>query len=156
MTLKFRDVTEENFDEFIALEVKPGQKDNFFFKSTKPNIMSLAQIYIYKDHRILAVYADDIMVGSVFYSPNTNMLGIPNRAWLTRFMIDRRHQGKGYGRQTMLMLFERIRKENGGPVKLGLSYETHNKMAEKLYRSLGFEGSGEKLENQIVVWKRLE
>jgi ribosomal protein S18 acetylase RimI-like enzyme len=56
----------------------------------------------------------------------------------------------------MLMLFERIRKENGGPVKLGLSYETYNKAAEKLYRSLGFEGSGEKLEDQIVVWKRLE
>ncbi|MBA3045791.1 MAG: GNAT family N-acetyltransferase [Euryarchaeota archaeon] len=153
MTLEFREVTEENFAEFIELEVNPEQKNSFFFKSTKPNIISLAQTYIYKGSQILAVYADGTMVGSIFYSRDDTE---PSNFWLTRFMIDKRYQKKGYGRQAMLMLFDRVKQENGGePVRLGLSYEPENTVAEKLYMNLGFEETGEMLGEQKVVRKEL-
>ncbi len=154
MTLEFREVTEDNFDEFIALEVKLDQKDNFFFRSTKPNIMSLAQTYIFKGARILALYAGDTMVGSMFYSRED---AVPSNFWLIRFMIDQRYQGKGYGRQAMLMLFDRVKSENGGaPAILGLCYEHYNKVGEHLYRSLGFEPTGETMGGgQIVARKRV-
>lgn len=147
MALEFREVTEENFDEFIGLEVKPEQADCFFFKSTKPNMMSLAQAHVYEESQILAVYDGDTMVGSVFYHP-----GPPPDIWLHRFMIDKRYQGKGLGRQTMLMLFERIRAENKGrEIRLCLSYEPENEIGAKLYSSLGFRPTGEEMEGQVVV-----
>ena len=156
MELEFRNVTEENFFEFIELEVKPEQKNCFFFKSTKPNMMSLAQAHVYEGSQIIAVYDRDTMVGSMFFTPCTDSQEKPRKAWLTRFMIDQRYQGKGYGRQAMKMLFDIIKKENGGePVNLGLSYEPENTLAASLYASLGFRPTGEVMEGQVVVRKEL-
>jgi diamine N-acetyltransferase len=154
MTLEFREVTEENFEEFVTLEVSPEQKENFYFRRADPNLWSLAQTYIFKGARILALYDGDTMVGSMFYSrDDTN----PSNFWLIRFMIDQRYQGKGYGRQAMLMLFDRVKAENNGePAIMGLCYEHYNKVGENLYRSLGFEPSGETMGGgQIVARKSL-
>jgi diamine N-acetyltransferase len=158
MVLRFEEITGDNYHECISLEVSPDQADCFYFKSSKPNVMSLAEAYVFKNgSQVLAVYDDDLMVGALFYTPNTNP-GNPNdsegKAWLTRLMIDKRYQGKGYGRKTMEMLIERVRKE--GAKSLGLSYEPHNKVAEALYLSLGFRVSGEAIgEGQIVAWLEL-
>jgi diamine N-acetyltransferase len=152
MPLRFEEITDKNFHECLALEVHPEQKDSFYFKSNRPNAMSLAEAYIYKDHKVLAIYDDETMVGTVFYSPKNDFGG----AWLTRLMIDRRHQGKGLGRRTMEMLVERIREETHGEcARLGTSYEPQNKVAEKLYKSMGFQASGDVLQGQIIVWLQL-
>lgn len=158
MTLEFRPVTEEIFHEFIELEVKPDQQINFYFKRTKPNLWSLAQAYIYSPHsKCLAVYSDDVLIGSVFYTPNTAPPDHPREAWITRLMIDQRYQGQGLGRALMELLLKTIHEENDGqPVKVGLSYEPENELASKLYSSLGFEADGQQLGDQIVVWKAIE
>ena len=154
MTLEFREVTEDNFEEFVRLEVSPDQKDNFYFKRTDPNLWSLAQMHVFKGSSIVAIYAGGIIVGGMFYSPSLAPEH-PERAWLTRFMIDRRYQGKGYGRQAMLMLFDRVKAENPKAKSLGLSYEPENRRAAKLYESMGFQPSGEIMGEQVVVWKEL-
>jgi diamine N-acetyltransferase len=155
MALRFEEITGDNYHECIALEVSPDQANCFYFKSSKPNIMSLAEAYVFKNGSlVLAIYNDDTMVGALFYTPNTNPADpeeSEGKAWLTRLMIDKRYQGKGYGRKAMEMLIERVRKE--GVTKLGLSYEPYNKVAEKLYLSLGFKNSGMTIgEGQIVAW----
>ena len=155
MTLEFREVTEDNFEEFVRLEVSPDQKNSFYFKRTDPNLWSLAQMHIFKGSSILAIYADGTLVGSMFYCPDTAPLGDGSRAWLTRFMIDKRYQGKGYGRNAMKMLFQRVKEENPKATRLGLSYEPENELAATLYRSLGFEPGGETMAGQVVVWKDL-
>jgi diamine N-acetyltransferase len=153
MPLRFEEITDKNFHDCINLEVHPEQKDCFYFKSNRPNVMSLAEAYIYKDHKVLAIYDGETMVGTVFYSPKNDFGG----AWLTRLMIDRRHQGKGFGRKAMKMLVERIRDETRGKcARLGTSYEPENSIAEKLYKNLGFRPSGEKLGDQIMVWLDLK
>jgi diamine N-acetyltransferase len=153
MTLRFEEITDKNFHECIALEVRPEQKDCFYFKSNRPNVVSLAEAYVYKGSKVLAVYDGDVMVGTVFYSPKNE----DGDAWLTRLMIDRRHQGKGHGRRTMEMLVDRIMNETAGTcIRLGLSYEPENKIAEKMYASLGFKPSGELLHGQVVVWLELK
>ncbi|MFO7618166.1 MAG: GNAT family N-acetyltransferase [Thermoplasmata archaeon] len=154
MTLEFREVTEDNFEEFVRLEVSPDQKNNFYFKRTDPNLWSLAQMHVYKGSRIRAIYADDIMVGGMFYAPSLAPEH-PERAWLTRFMIDQRHQGKGHGRKAMLMLFDRVKAENPKATRLGLSYEPENTLAAALYKSLGFEETGKVVNGQVVVRKNL-
>jgi len=157
MSLQFKEVTEDNYHEFIELEVKPDQKDNFYFKSTKPNTMTLAQAHIYPDRKVLAVYDDETMIGSVFYTPHMETDEGIQIAWLTRLMLDQSFQGIGNGRRTMELLIQRIRAENeGNGIRLGLSYEPHNKIAEAMYTTMGFKHEDKVSGGQMVVWLDIE
>lgn len=147
MALRFEEVTESNYHELIELEVFPEQKDHFYFKSAKPNMMSLAEAYVFgNNNKVIAIYNDETMVGAMFYNLSAEDEG---RAWLIRFMIDKRYQRKGFGRKALEMLMDRVRKE--GAKTLSLSYVPHNKEGEKLYHSMGFRPTGETLGEQIVV-----
>jgi len=156
MPLKFQQITEENYHELIDLEVKPDQKNCFYFKSTKPNMMSLAEAYVRKGSQVLAVYDDEIMIGCVFYAIHNPQEKDP-MAWITRLMIDQRYQGKGFGRETMELLIARIKEEASGKnLKIGLSYEPENLLAKKLYDSLGFVANGEETAGQVVCWLKFQ
>lgn len=62
-----------------------------------------------------------------------------NSYFIWRFMIDRRHQGKGYGREAMQLALDFIRTFPAGEAKYcWLSYEPENEVAKKLYASFGF------------------
>ena len=150
MVLRFAKITGKNYHECIALAVREDQADCFYFKSSKPNVMSLAEAYVFgSGSQVLAIYDGKTMVGALFYVPEVK----DGKAWLTRLMIDQRYQGKGYGRTAMEMLIRRVRRE--GAKRLGLSYEPHNKPAEALYRNLGFK-PGRKASGQIVAWLNLK
>ena len=54
-------------------------------------------------------------------------------------MIDKRYQGKGYGRKAMQLALDYIRTLPCGPAEsIWLSYEPENEVAKKLYSSFGF------------------
>lgn len=58
---------------------------------------------------------------------------------LWRFMIDKRYQGKGYGRKAMELALDYIRTFPCGKADTcWLSYEPENEVAKKLYSSFGF------------------
>ena len=63
---------------------------------------------------------------------------------LWRLMIDRRHQGKGYGKTAMRPVLDFIATEPCGPADLcRLSYEPENTAAKALYAGFGFRETGE-------------
>ena len=56
-----------------------------------------------------------------------------------RLMIDKRYQGKGYGKKAMELALEFIRTwPNGKRKYCWLSYEPENEVAKELYASFGF------------------
>ena len=58
---------------------------------------------------------------------------------LWRFMIDKRYQGKGYGKKAMQLALDYIRTFPCGKADTcWLSYEPENEVAKKLYASFGF------------------
>lgn len=58
---------------------------------------------------------------------------------LWRFMIDKRYQGKGYGKKAMELALDYIRTFPCGKADIcWLSYEPENEVAKKLYASFGF------------------
>ncbi len=62
-----------------------------------------------------------------------------NNYCIWRFMIDRRYQGNGYGREAMKLALDFIRTFPAGEAKYcWLSYEPENEAARKLYLSFGF------------------
>ncbi len=59
--------------------------------------------------------------------------------FIWRFMIDKRYQGKGYGRQAFQLALDFVRTFPCGPSDLcWLSYAPENEAAKKLYASFGF------------------
>src|SRR5579863_5962265 len=90
MTISLRPVTAENWNAVAKLEVSEDQRD-----FVAPNSYSLAQAAYEPGLTPVAIYDDETLVGFAMYThePWQGEFGI------VRMMIDRRYQGKGYGRQ---------------------------------------------------------
>lgn len=74
---------------------------------------------------------------------------------ICRLMIDKNHQGRGFGRRAMEKALEIIRTFPHGKADLVvLSYKPDNEAARSLYSSLGFRETGEVEDDE--VWAVLE
>ncbi len=63
-----------------------------------------------------------------------------NSYYIWRFMIDKRYQGNGYGREALKLAIDFVRTAPCGAAEsCWLSYEPENEAARKLYLSSGFE-----------------
>jgi len=141
MEITLREITTENFKECVNLTVTESQK-NF----VAPNVYSIAQSKIYPTNNTFAVYSGDEMVGFVMFGLDTD----DNRFYLGRLMIDEKHQGRGFGRAATLEVIERL-KQTEDCTEIYLSFVPENENAEKLYKSVGFERTGEISDGEIVM-----
>lgn len=132
--LELRKVTKENFEEVITLSVTENQAS--FVPS---NVYSLAQAGVYHETSFpFAIYAEDNLVGFI-------MMGYyekESQYTLWRFMIDKNHQGKGYGKSA-LKLAVNYMICHFGIKELGTGAHCQNFVAQNLYKSIGFEETGE-------------
>ncbi len=139
MTVSLRPVTQENWRDVARLEVAEDQR-----QFVAPNVYSLAEAAYEPGLTPLAIYADETLVGFTLYThepfqgewtftqtPYQGELGI------LRMMVDKAHQGKGYGRQAMQLLLKQMRHLPGGQAII-LNFLPANVGARRLYESLGF------------------
>ena len=131
--VELREITKDNLEQVLALRISESQKD--FVSSTAH---SLAQAWVYKDTAFpFAVYADNEIVGFV-------MLGYyeeRSQYTLWKFLIDEKHQHKGYGRKALKLAVQYlIDRFNVAEIFTGVAYG--NDVAEALYRSVGFVKTG--------------
>jgi len=139
--VEFKEITTDNYNECLKLEVSDNQK-NF----VASNMYSLAQAWVFHENAYpFAIYADNKMVGFIMmgYKPE----GIYN---IWRLMIDKRFQGKGYGKAAVLLAVEYL-KEKYNVNEIFLSFEPDNTVAEKLYSSMGFQRTGEIAGDEIMM-----
>ena len=118
------------------------------------NVTSLAYAGIVREAGFqvftFGIYKGDKPIGfamigyDIPYEPdddlNENYRFTRSSYFIWRFMIDRRYQGKGYGREAMKRILDFIRT---GPCRKAeyawLCYDPENTAARKLYASFGFE-----------------
>ena len=131
-----------NFRRITELSVTEEQKG--FVAS---NVYSLAQAYAMPECRPLAVYEGMEPVGFVMYALDAD----DQEYWIYRFMIDRRFQRRGYGRQALRLLIERIRAEAPDRRALYISCEPENAAALALYTSFGFVPDGRVVDGETVL-----
>ena len=75
---------------------------------------------------------------------------------LWRLMIDKKYQGKGYGKEAVKLALDYIRtKPCGEAGYCWLSYEPENKVAADLYRSFDFEETGEMDGEELIAVLKL-
>lgn len=151
-----KEITNKNIWKVCALEPFDEQKD-----FVAENIQSLAEAYATRNEGNnalpLAVYQDDELIGFVMIGKGT--VGneeesdlIKENYCLWRLMIDKKFQGKGYGKQTMDAVMALIRTFPFGPAqKVWLSYEPENTRAKEIYNKYGFVENGEMCGNEIVA-----
>lgn len=122
-------VTVANWKVCVALELAPGQE-----KFLPSNLYSIAESQFYKQSKSKAVYNEkDQLVGYALFGRD-----ISNNKWkIFRLMIDKSHQGKGYGESAMKEIIEQISKEENGNEIL-ICYQDDNDAARSLYARLGF------------------
>ena len=141
MTVTLRDVDRENFRQCIKLEVHEAQTS--FVAS---NVFSIAQSKVEPTFTTQAVYDGDEMVGFVMYGYDVD----DKRHEVARLMVDKAHQGKGYGRAALVEVIRRLRAEPGCR-QIALSVNPENHSARKLYESLGFVKTGEVSHGEDVM-----
>src|SRR3954465_429625 len=94
MTVTLREITKENWRQIIALQLAEGQEG--FVAS---NVYSLAQAKVDPVRIPLAIYSDETPVGFIMYNDRPLDDGSYH---ISRLMVDREHQGKGYGRAAVV------------------------------------------------------
>lgn len=127
--MEFRKIDKSNYWDCIELTVDDSQVD--FVADNKQSLVEAA----YEDGLyVLGIYRDDTMVGFLLYDYDETFPG-----WsLSRFMIGKQFQGKGYGKQAVLMFLSYF-KENHEADKLFISVSLENTVARKMYSDIGFK-----------------
>lgn len=140
-----RQIDKENFVPVVRLEVLDQQK-NF----VASNVFSIAEAKIYPENTPLAIYAGETLVGFVMYGYWAEAA----RHYISRLMIAKEFQGKGYGNAAMQLVIARM-KEQYGCQEIYISYDPQNNAARQLYKHLGFAATGELEEGEEVACLRL-
>jgi len=137
-------INRDNFFDIINLSVTEEQ-ENFVASNT----FSLAQAKAQPECVPLAVYHDKHPVGFVMYCMDLE----DKEYWIYRLMIDKAHQGKGYGRMAMQQVLSILEQDTAHSI-VYLSFEPENLVAQKLYESLGFRPDGRTIHGETVYCLR--
>ena len=129
MRVRLEPVTAKNWKACIALELAPDQK-NF----VPSNLYSIAEAQFYQYARSRAICDEhEQVVGYALFGRDI----FTNKWKIFRLMIDKSHQGKGYGESAMLEIIGQISKQPDGNEIL-ICYQDANQVARRLYAKLGF------------------
>lgn len=145
-------IDDSNVREILDLDVSESQQ-----RFVASNKYSMDQVSAVEGTEHFAfpfgIYDDSEPVGFImvgFNEPvqNVRTVKIPkvmkNNYSIWRFMIDRKYQGKGYGRKAINLALDFVRTFPCGKADYCiLSYKPNNEVAKKLYHSIGFIENGE-------------
>lgn len=139
MKLNLKIVTRENWEEAIALAVSEEQR-NFV-----PTVaVSLAKVYIKPDgdgvtYIPFAIYEESRMIGFIMhaYEEETN-----DSYWINGFLIDEKHQNKGYGTAALLEMIRWIKENQAQCEVIKLTVNVDNHRAQLLYKKVDFVPTG--------------
>jgi len=145
MAVSLRDITEENFRPVTRLAVG---KDQPFVAS---NAFSIAESKIFPFWITKAIYSEEELVGFMMFTKNYE----EGELYLCRFMIDSRHQGRGYGKAA-LDLLKRIAVEDECIKAMKLSTCPDNANGIRIYEKFGFVDTKTMDDNEEVFILKLE
>ena len=131
--VQLREITKDNLEDILDLQI--SEEQGKFVSSTAH---SLAQAYVYKGKAFpFAIYASEVLVGFI-------MMGYyeeRNQYTLWKFLIDKAHQNKGYGRAALVQGIAYLR-DKFGVKEVYTGVLLGNEVAKRLYASVGFVETG--------------
>ena len=133
--IRLKPVTEDNWKEASRLSV--GQ-EQLAFLDTATGI--LARGYVYRDcnARVFAITNENVVIGLALVR---KLDEAPACYDLQQFMIDRRYQKRGYGKQALQLIVSLLRAE-GRYDCVEVCVHQHNAPALRLFQAAGFNDTG--------------
>lgn len=135
--IEFREITEDNFYDVINLEVSTNQQEARFVAN---NVKSLAEAWLYRDAGDVfpyAIYNQDELVGFILID-----VDVEEREYMIwRMMIDKNHQGKGYGQKVVEKVIEIAQGRNDMDIVIA-NYVVGNDAMKRIVTRLGFKETG--------------
>jgi diamine N-acetyltransferase len=149
VTLCLKEVTRDTVRAVCRLDAGDGGKQ------VAPNAVSIAEAYFYDEAWFRAISADDTLVGFVMlYDPTLTDKPDEPDFYLWRLMIDKSHQGRGYGRQAVELLVEHVRTRPGAQ-RLIVSHTKGVEPLARFYQALGFVYTGAEDDGELVMARAL-
>lgn len=154
--LKLKKIDRNNVAEILKLEVFDNQKS---FVATNNSSIIEGYIAITENNHVFTfgIYKDDTPIGFLMigYDVNSDDEDAPMIAKgnynIWRLMIDKKFQGKGFGKKAMDLALEFVNTFPCGTAEYcWISYESDNEVARGLYKSVGFVETDEKEGEEIV------
>ncbi|RDB43350.1 GNAT family N-acetyltransferase [Halomonas sp. DQ26W] len=144
MDVTLENITRENFEAVIALEVASSQRDY-----VADNLYSIAESSFHPTYQPRAIFYDGKVVGFLMYE-SFHPHDRPPAYNIFRLMVDRRQQGRGIGHRAMQCVLDEIRAQ--GPFeRIAICYVPTNQVARNFYASLGFQETGLSEETGEVI-----
>ena len=129
-----------NREAVLALELDEDQQDFL-----ADNATSLREAKNDRDARPRAVLVGDRVIGFLMYDASDG-----KEALIYRFMIDRREQGRGYGRAALTALLDEIQ-ALGHVRDVLVGYMPENEGARRLYGWAGFVDEGTDEDGEMIA-----
>lgn len=144
MSICLKPISEENFIDVFNLKLSKEQE-----AFVSHPIRSLAQAYVYRTQcQPFGIYADEKVVGYVMAIYDYD---IPEYD-IWHMMIDESQQGKGYGKAALKLLLDYIKdKPFGDSDRVALTCNKDNTVALELYKSMGFELTGNSDDDEVEL-----
>jgi diamine N-acetyltransferase len=153
MNLRICEITKENRHEIAKLKVTREQHK--FIESTVAKCLVQTETEYKEDAVSVGLYKGDMPIGYAMYGWFDEE---EKAVYLNQFVIDSACQGKGYAKPLLCLLIEYLKKEYNRKV-MYLSIHPENKLAQKLYESIGFHLTGEMedewLQGKGFIMKRI-
>ena len=159
--LKLKKINRNNIEKILKLEVFDNQKS---FVATNNSSIIEAYIAITENNHVFTfgIYKVDTPIGFLMigFDVNSDDEVAPKIAKgsynIWRLMIDKKFQGKGFGKKSIDLAIEFVNTFPCGTAKYcWVSYESDNDVARKLYKSVGFVEADEKDGDEIVAIMKL-
>jgi ribosomal protein S18 acetylase RimI-like enzyme len=126
--------------EYAEDKVHAGQWDvsDALERSRKEFLDDLPQGVETKNQYLYTVFDGEKAVGMIWLSANPN--DATQSGFISELYVDEKYRGKGYGKQAMLLIEEKVREL--GLKSIGLHVFGVNQTARKLYEAVGYEITG--------------
>lgn len=141
--ISLKPITEQNRDECISL--KPRQDQMEFVAS---NLDSLEKAVEEPSTGAFGIYNEDTMVGFTLF--DVTPYEDDDCFWIVRFMIDEQHQGRGLGKAALGEIITTM-SHIEGCTRIRTSHVPDNQVVNKLYKSYGFQETGDLVDGEIVL-----
>lgn len=143
--MKLIDITEKNWGKAVRLTTNADNSHTLGEEFVASNAYSIIQSVYEPGWTVRAIEHDEVLIGFVMYG----LFEEKNSYEICRFMIDRKFQGKGYGKRALGLIVEEM-KEKFSCDKIYLSVVPANIRGKHVYEKFGFVSTGEIVEDEEI------
>ena len=138
------EINSSNWEEVVSLTTNENGIPTLHEPFLASNAYSILQSQFQSGWNVRGIEEGGRMIGFTMYGFNEE----EHFYEICRLMIDRRYQGKGFGRKALRLIIGEMKKLSG---EIYISAEPENKRALHLYQSEGFSDTGTLLEGEKLL-----